>query len=286
MGWFCTSYCIGTTYAVELLSGETIHLMPNRLITSIRQVLEEKIMLNKVLLSVAVAGMSNLALAENPVLVQAPVEKVFVPAGFDDNDKVEVIVHGHFNSSCYKMGPVSASVDEAKKKVTLNAQAFYYAGATCIQMITPFIKSVELDRHLVSGSYTIAVAGRPSVEASQLRVAKSTRPDADDYLYAAVNSVSVEAGLDGAREIVLKGQHPYLLDGCVKFDDVKSYVGSDKTIVVQPVTRIVYGDECRGAVNNRFEVRSKFGGDLAQGEYLLHVRVLDGNAVNQFLKLD
>ncbi len=243
-------------------------------------------MMNKVLMSVAVAGMSGVALADNPVLVPAPVEKVFVPAGFDDNDKVEVIVHGHFNSSCYKMGPVSASIDEATKKLTLKAQAFYYAGSTCIQMITPFIKSVELDRHLASGSYSIAVADRPDVESSMLRVAKSTRPDADDFLYAAVNAVSIEAGVDGAREIVLKGQHPYLLDGCVKFDDVKSYVGSDKTIVVQPITKIVYGDECRGAVNNRFEYRTKFGGDLNQGEYLLHVRALDGNAVNQFLKVD
>ncbi len=242
-------------------------------------------MLRQVMISVAVAGMSGLALAENPVLVQAPVEKVFVPAGFDDNDKVEVIVHGHFNSSCYKMGPVSATVNETSKKVTLNAQAFYYAGATCIQMVTPFIKSVELDRHLTSGSYTIEVANR-SVEVSQLRVAKATRPDADDYLYAAVNSVSVESGVDGSREIVLKGQHPYLLDGCVKFEDVKTYVGADKTVVVQPVTKIVYGDECRGAVNNRFEYRARFGGDLTQGEYLLHVRALDGNAINQFLKLD
>jgi hypothetical protein len=259
---------------------------PNRQIRVIGQKLEELVMLNKMLMSVAVAGISNMALAESPVLVQAPVEKVFVPAGFDDNDKVEVIVHGHFNSSCYKMGPVSASVDETNKKVTLNAQAFYYPGATCIQMVTPFIKSIELDRHLTSGSYTIAVADRQGVETSQLRVAKSTRPDADDYLYAAVNSVSVESGVDGAREIVLKGQHPDCSDGCVKFDDVKSYVGGDKTIVVQPITKIVYGDECRGSVNNRFEYRAKFGGDLSQGEYLLHVRALDGNAINQFLKLD
>ena len=243
-------------------------------------------MMNKLMMCVAVAGMSNVALADNPVLVQAPVDKVFVPTGFDDNDKVEVIVHGHFNSSCYKMGPVSATVDETNKKVTLSAQAFYYAGATCIQMISPFIKSVELDRHLTSGNYTIAVAGRPAVETSQLRVSKSTRPDADDFLYAAVNSASVESGIDGARELVLKGQHPYLLDGCVKMEDVKSYVGADKTVVVQPVTKIVYGDECRGSVNNRFEYRTKFGGDFTQGEYLLHVRVLDGNSVNQFLKID
>ena len=69
-------------------------------------------------------------------------------------------------------------------------------------------------------------------------------------------------------------------------EDVKSSVGADKTVVVQPVTKIVYGDECRGSVNNRFEYRTKFGGDFTQGEYLLHVRVLDGNSVNQFLKID
>jgi len=243
-------------------------------------------MMKRILVSVAMAGMANVALADNPVLVPAPVDKVFVPAGFDDNDKVEVIVHGNFNSSCYKMGPVSGSIDEVNKKINITAQAFYYAGATCIQMITPFIKSIEMDRHMVSGNYTITVADRPNVEASMLRVAKATRPDADDYLYAAVSSAGIETGVDGVRELVLKGQHPYLLQGCVKFDEVKTHVGADKTVVVQPITRIVYGDECRGSVNNRFESRTKFGGELTQGEYLLHVRVLDGNAVNSFLKFD
>jgi|688.fasta_scaffold46080_1 hypothetical protein len=243
----------------------------------------------KVLLTLAaVLGFSGQVLADanNPILVTAPVEKVFVPTGFDDNDKVEVIVHGHFNSSCYKMGPVSATVDEQTKKVTVSAQAFYYAGTACIQMITPFIKSVELDRHLSSGTYKITVADRPEVVAPSLKVAKALRPDADDYLYAGVNNAGVETTVDGARELVLKGQHPYLLDGCVKIEDVKTRVGEDKTIVVQPITTIVYGDECKGAVNNRFEYRTKFVGDLSAGEYLMHVRVLDGNAINQLLDLN
>jgi hypothetical protein len=243
-------------------------------------------MLKSILFGMTIAGMAGVAMADSPVLVTAPVQKVFVPSGFDDNDKVEVIVHGHFNSSCYKMGPVSASVDEVNKKVNIKAEAFYYSGAVCVQMITPFIKSVELDRHLAYGSYTITVTDRPGVEATLLRVAKATHPEADDYLYAAVNSVSVETSAEGARELVLKGQHPYLLDGCVKFDDVKTALGADNTVVVQPTTKIVYGEECRGAVNNRFEYRTKFGGELSEGEYLLHVRVLDGNSLNQFLKFE
>jgi hypothetical protein len=243
----------------------------------------------KVLLTLAaVVGVSGYAFADanNPVLVTAPVEKVYVPAGFDDNDKVEVIVHGHFNSSCYKMGPVSATVDEQTKRVTVSAQAFYYAGEACVQMITPFIKSVELDRHLSAGTYKITVADRPDATASGLKVVKSMRPDADDFLYASVNNATMETTADGTRELVLKGQHPYLLDGCVKIDDIKTKLGEDKTLVVQPITSIVYGDECKGAVNNRFEVRKSLNGQLTQGEYLMHVRVLDGNAINQLVNLD
>ena len=52
------------------------------------------------------------------------------------------------------------------------------------------------------------------------------------------------------------------------------------------ITKIVYGDECRGSVNNRFEYRAKYNQPLPAGEYLLHARVLDGNSVNQFLTID
>jgi hypothetical protein len=258
----------------------------HRVLREILTTFEESQAMKTSLMFAAVVGFANVAFAENPILVTAPIEKVYVPSGFDDNDKIEVIVHGHFNSSCYKMGPVSATVDEASKKVTLSAQAFYYAGNTCIQMMTPFIKAIELNHNLAAGDYKIAVADRPEAQTPMLKVVKSMRPDADDYLYASVNVAAVETSVDGARELVLKGQHPYLLDGCVKIDEVRTHSGADQTVVVQPITKIVYGDECKGAVNNRFEYRTKFGGDLTSGEYLLHVRVLDGNAVNQFLNLD
>ena len=37
---------------------------------------------------------------DSAVLVQAPIDKVFVPLGFDDNDKVELIIHGQFPNTC------------------------------------------------------------------------------------------------------------------------------------------------------------------------------------------
>ncbi len=227
------------------------------------------------------------ATAGSSVLVQAPVEKIFVPQGFDDNDKVELVVHGHFTSSCYKMGPVDATIDAARKKIVVSAEAYYYPGAVCLQMMVPFIKSVELKGTLPTGNYTVEVANRPTAETSTLSIARSTRPDADDFLYAAVHSATLDVDTNGDQELVLKGQHPFTIQGCIKFDEIKTYLSPSKVLVVQPITKIVSDDdECVGRVNNRFEIRKKLTPDLNKGEYLMHVRVLDGNSVNQLLNID
>ena len=228
-------------------------------------------------------GLAQAASAAGPTLVQAPIEKVFVPQGFDDNDKVEVIVHGHFTNSCYKMGPVDATVDNAAKKIVITAAAYYYPGAVCAQMMIPFIKSVEFKGILAAGKYTISVANRPTAKTSPLSITRATRPEADDYLYAAVQSVNIDEKSDGTRSLVLKGQHPYLLQGCIKLQEVKTYLSPGGVLVVQPITRIENeSEQCRGAVNNRFEYHTPLTTPLAQGEYVIHVRALDGNSVNQF----
>lgn len=233
------------------------------------------------------SGFGSYAFAESAVLVQAPIDKVFVPQGFDDNDKVELIIHGQFPNSCYKMGPVDSTVDAANKKITISAEAYYYPGAVCTQMTVSFIKSVELKGALAAGSYKIEIAKRPEAETSALAIAKSTRPEADDYLYAAVQSAMVEEKTNGERNLILKGQHPYLFQGCVKFEQIKTYVSPSKVLVVQPITRIENdSDACTGEVNNRFEFKTPLKTALTAGEYVLHVRVLDGNSVNQLLEID
>lgn len=237
---------------------------------------------------IASLGSAAKAFANNSILVQAPVEKVFVPQGFDDNDKVEVVVHGHFPNTCYKMGPVSGTVDATRKKVTITASAYYYKGATCAQMMIPFIKSVELRGTVPVGNYKIEVINRPSAEAANLAVAKATRNEADDYLYAAVQSAAIEEKATGDFEVVLKGQHPHLFQGCVKFQKIKTTLTPENVVVLQPITYIENDDnECIGAVaTSRFEYRAPLSYHLNRGEYVLHVRALNGNSVNEFVSFE
>ena len=237
--------------------------------------------------SLAVVGWSTGVFAGgNAILVSAPVEKVFVPQGFDDNDKVEVIVHGHFTSSCYKMGPVTAAINHETNKILVRAESYFYPNAVCIQMMIPFIKSVELPGQLSAGVYSIEVAQSPDLKPTVLSVGRSTSPDPDDYLYAGVNSVDLTRGLPGQSEIVLRGEHPYLLQGCVKFTSVRTYMSPTNVLVVQPITEIVSGDQCpAGASDHHFEERVDVPA-LATGEYVIHVRALDGNSLNQFVRID
>lgn len=243
----------------------------------------------KVLKTVSVSfllSMATASLANNAVLIQAPVDKVFVPTGFDNNDKVEVVVHGTFPNSCYKMGPTSARIDQSRKIISVSAQAYFYKGAVCAQIQVPFIKSVELVGSLQAGQYKVEVLNRPAAQTSPLTIARATRPDADDYLYAAVQTATLDEETNG-QHIVLKGQHPYLLQGCVKFDGVKTSLNASKVLVVLPITHIENNsDACQGEVNNRFEYHLPLKSPLNKGEYLMHVRVLDGNSVNQLVNID
>jgi hypothetical protein len=177
-------------------------------------------------------------------------------------------------------------VDTNTQKVTVSAEAYFYPGAVCIQMMVPFIKSVELPGQLAAGSYKVDVIGSQTVPTTSLSVARSTRPDADDYLYGAVRSVEVKRGFTGDSELVLRGEHPYLLQGCVKFINVRTYMSDSNVLVVQPITQIVPSEECTAeSSDHHFEETVKVEG-LTTGEYLIHVRALDGNALNQFVEID
>lgn len=239
--------------------------------------------LNSMLIAAATSW-SCLTLA-NTVLVPAPIDKVYVPNGFDDNDKVEVVVHGKFVSSCYKMGPATATVNVAAKKIVISAEAYFYSGAACQQMTVPFIKTVELRGPIPAGSYQVEVAKRAVVKPVRLTVTRATRQEADDFLYAAVQSVEVEE-THGGDAIVLRGQHPSLFQGCIKFVEIKTYMSPTNVLVVQPITKIENNSAaCTGNTNSRFEYRAPLT-NLKRGQYVVHVRALDGNAINQLLEIN
>lgn len=224
-----------------------------------------------------------------PVEISAPITHVFVPVGFDDNDTVEIIIHGHFANTCFKAGTAFGIVDEQAKTVRIAAKALSYASAECLAMRIPFVQVVKLGQ-IPAGSYVVRVQGSADIQAT-LEVATATTERADDYLYAPVEDVLLEPVFEDLTSnrfrLTLSGVFPSSAAGCMVLQEVLLLPFEDVLIVLPKAKVIKEGPECLSAAparKRRFswsqEVDLEFKDD-----FLIHVRVLNGQSLNKVIQV-
>lgn len=221
-----------------------------------------------------------------PRLVTAPVERIFVPLGFDNNDNVEIILHGHYPSACYKLGPALYEIDEATRQVKIEALAYQYNG-DCAEISIPFMQTISVGI-VKEGDYTVSVKDRPYVAEKSLFVTEATTSLPDDYLYAPVSTVEVVNLPTLKKAIRLTGEFPRLGRGCMVLKEVRVNVTSDNVIIVLPIAEV----ETAAAVcsseeySTKFDVQKVIPGELWPEDYLIHVRVAAGGAINRFFTME
>ncbi|NRA64139.1 MAG: hypothetical protein HRU19_06615 [Pseudobacteriovorax sp.] len=220
----------------------------------------------------------------NPVPVDAPITKIFVPQGFDDNDNSEVVIHGEFPSSCYKIGSVKADIDEESKEIAVSASALFYPDSVCIQSVTPFIQSVNVGV-LKEGTYKAKMKDNAKVT-REFSVSRRTTESPDDFLYAPVENAYLEVDYaTGKQSIKLQGTFPYLFIGCMVIKEVRSYQAPSDVLVVLPIAEIVDGPQCEAQGEDPSFQYTQGLSQPFSGEGLMHVRTLHGNSLNRFLQV-
>ncbi|MBM4252641.1 MAG: hypothetical protein FJ146_11770 [Deltaproteobacteria bacterium] len=236
-------------------------------------------------ISMGLVLVSNVALANEgrqprPELVRAPVDKIFVPHGFDDNDNVELILKGEFPSTCYKAGPVSFRLDQASRKITITAQSYRAQQTICADVMIRFVQPVHLGV-LDEGTYTVELQDTPQVAPLQLKIERAKKPTQDDYLYAPVDTATVQRDDNGDDVLRIEGEYPYMLTGCMITREVKAQYDANGVLVVQPISEFTEGDECT-AQNQKthYTIKKDLGKLQTQGEFLIHVRTLNGLSLN------
>ena len=228
--------------------------------------------------------LTNGARAETePKLVLSPVEKVFVPLGFDNNDNVEIVLHGHFRNSCYKVGPAHAKVNHLTKKIHVTAYAYKYP-ATCLQALVSFTQVVKLGTVDV-GDYKILLGQAPDLGEVNLNIVKSRTVSPDDFLYAPVSEVNL-AGNEPAGQptITVSGSYPFMFRGCMILRDVRVQQTPGNVLVVQPVAEYTEGDECLPQTQSKSFAVSVPLAERVHGDNLIHVRVLNGDSLNRVVE--
>ncbi len=229
-----------------------------------------------------------------PQKVRIAPDKMFAPTGFDDNDNAQIVLSGAYPNTCYKAGQVSAEVDTNSHQIRVKNEAYFYDSSWCLFVMVPWMQTVNLGT-VPAGEYEVLFEQDEGVAVapSKLGVSAATHSGADDYLYALVDEVSVEHAEDSRRTGDIKTKahddkrHILTLQGslpssCAKLKEVRVVRKNADVFEVLPIIEVAQNVICQ-PVLRPFRTTVDLGRDV-KGEALVHVRSLNGQAVNRVLK--
>jgi hypothetical protein len=232
----------------------------------------------KILLSLLCFLSSSLAFAFDPTVIAAPVEKVYVPKGFDNNDSVQVVVAGNFPNPCYAVHTTEVKVVEDKILVSVTAIAPNQLNAQiCADVLSPFKEEVNIGL-LKKGEYQIIVnqTSENPIKGG-ISIASSQSSLLDDYLYLDV--LYIEQNEGNKTSFKIKGMR---YSPCFEIDRIETISNGKDTISVLPILKQV-SDFCpmKGqplSVDTDIDLSG-----LESDKVLLHVRKSDGKSFNSIV---
>lgn len=199
-----------------------------------------------------------------------PIDHVFAPKGFDDNDDAEVMAFGWLPSPCY-LSPVGVA-SRSQNTLHVSARATASLSRICLPMAVPFLVPVHLGV-LEAGTFLIQYVDElHNVKASVLNVDNALGDQVDNYTYAHVERLD---GDEVERKIILAGRNP---SDCFELDRVESIYNGKDTYSLLPIMKQVKPDCPRKMVPFRYTVDMPKKIDSAK--VLWHVRRLDGKSIN------
>jgi len=201
----------------------------------------------------------------------SPVEEVFIPNGFDNNDNVEIVVTGKFPNPCFGRTTTEVDYQDNKIFISLTTELKFNSEKLCTSLKVPFSEVIQLGS-LQGGDYEVIVNNQLR---EKLFVATSNSESVDEHLYAPVEYVDLgfTGGISGDATIIAKS-----ISSCLAIDHVEYLSNGKNTFSILPIMKKVSSD-CPEE-NERLEIPIQF--DLAKlkaEKVLLFVRSLDGKSI-------
>jgi hypothetical protein len=221
------------------------------------------------------AAIATQARADDPVdnpLVMIQAKDVFVPVGFDDNDQSLAVIDGYLPGTCYRLAYVQTTFDAAAKTFHVTQYARKFSQAPCIEVLVPFTSEVSFGA-LKAAAYGVEAYGAGH---ESLVVKEALGPSPDDYLYAPIDTARVEQDPATGRYVgTIEGR---LTNSCLAFQEIR-VTDSGKTLEILPIIAMADQGNC-AASEVPFSKSFLLPAGMQPGRHLLHVRSLNGKAVN------
>jgi hypothetical protein len=214
------------------------------------------------------------AIAATGQLVPISSERTFAPQGFDDNDQIQVVIEGKLDNDCYRLGTPNVRIDDVSHQVLIQPRAAYFQWL-CLEVQVPWTQVVPIGP-LAAGAWTIHVGS--SGESATMAVKSASALSPDDHVYAPVEALFVDVH-DGLATATIRG---HFTTRCADFEDIR-VIDSGKTIEVLPIMTAGSARSCERS-DTPFERQITLPQKSA-GRYLVHVRSLNGAALNQVYEI-
>jgi hypothetical protein len=213
-------------------------------------------------------------------------EKAFIPTGFDDNDLVEIVVAGNLPSTCYSAGIFTAVPFVDEKKIVIKQEALFYPKSWCSLNLVPYRETVKVGV-LPAGKYEVVFVtpeAKLAASGKTVTVGVSKITSRDEFTYAVVENVAlkrVELSASSApRKVLLEGS---LVNSCMSLREVRIVQNDADVIELLPITHTSTDASICQPQLRPFEVEVELPTGLS-GEKLVHVRSLNGQAINRVFR--
>jgi hypothetical protein len=217
-----------------------------------------------------------------PVKMDAPIRAVHVPGFLDNNDVAQFMIEVEFPNSCYALGRLvvrARTEDLQDGQIPFQLEALKFNRPVCIQVKTKTLKVVDVGI-LPAGSYKL-VGLKDERVYNTLRIGKAENRAVDNYTYAPVDALFVRNNLDGHRRVVvLVGSYR---NACMKMKaEVPVYRANETTRVIEilPIVEMEKDKMCLEQIVP-FMVPVEIPEKIPSGEYVFHVRTMNGNSLNK-----
>lgn len=201
----------------------------------------------------------------------APVEHVYVPAGFDANDDTEVIIAGELPNLCYQSPFEEVEIRGFNIYIDIKLLDYSAKATNCPQVVVPYTMKVSLGV-LPQGDYQIYVNQSSLMPVNaDITIEPEYSIVVNDFIYAHVEDIHRSS----ADTVTISGAHPA---DCFELDEIVVFNNGSDTYSVLP--KLNQTQELCSRVLVPFEYELEVPQDLHRHKVLLHVRTMIGTSVN------
>ncbi len=216
-------------------------------------------------------------------------ENVFIiKEGYDSNDEIELTLYGSLPSPCYKVDKINITPSQNNTHFSITVLMKKKRLRGCEQTIykapVNFSKVLSLGE-LPAGKYTFTYNTKGGEKTDSMIISVAQSDSIDESLYAPISNAFIP-------ELIYQGENAVVVltgifhTNCLNLNSADiEVIKKDNIFIILPKSKLTSIQNCN---DKKYPIREivNLGSITKKGNYLIHIRSLNGGSVNQVFQVE